>query len=156
MSKILPLYFLLIILACSSCSKPQKPSFKKVRDIEVDMISTSRISIKAKAVYHNPNQIGGLLTKTEVKVQANDIEVADITQTLDTPIPAGSDFEIPLNFETSPKKIFESDKGGIIGSVINAVANRKIELHYKGHATISLAGIPYRIPVDYKEEVGIK
>ena len=44
----------------------------------------------------------------------------------------------------------------VIGGLLNAVLDRKVDLHYAGTATIKIAGISYVVPVAYAEEVQIK
>lgn len=139
-----------------SCTGPQEPIFTGMENLKVDMISTGRITITGDAVYHNPNAIGGTLTATAINVTVNEVEAATIEQNVEIPVPAQSEFRVPLTFNTTPREIFNRDAGGLLGGVVNALVDKKVNVHYEGQITVKLAGISYTAPIEYEEEVKIK
>lgn len=150
------LFGISLISLVLSCTGPQEPIFTGMENLKVDMISTGRITITGDAVYHNPNAIGGTLTATSINVTVNEVEAATIDQNVEIPVPAQSEFRVPLTFNTTPREIFKRDAGGLLGGVVNALVDKKVKVHYDGQVTVKLAGIAYTAPIEYEEEVEIK
>jgi hypothetical protein len=145
--------FLLLVFFLSACSAPQEPIFLKINNIRSTNVSTRKITITAEAVYHNPNSVGGELSAIDVQVEVNGIDAAKIIQDVAIAVPARSEFSVPLTFDAAPLDIFENDRNGVIGGILNAALSRKVMLHYRGEVSMKIAGIPYRLPIDYEEEV---
>ncbi|MEL7423144.1 MAG: hypothetical protein AAFN81_09150 [Bacteroidota bacterium] len=136
-----------------ACSGPQEPVYKGFSDLNADMISTKRITLSGEAQYYNPNPFGGEVVSTDIKVTVNDIPAAEIEQTTSTPVPAEADFSLPLVCNIAPKTIFDNDRNGALGGIINAVLSRKADVHYQGEIVVKFAGVPITLPVDVEEEV---
>lgn len=145
--------YLLLILFTIACSGPQEPIFKKVDNIRSTSVSTKKVTITADAIYHNPNSLGGELSGIDIEVEVNGVNAAKIVQDVAIDVPANSEFIIPLTFDAAPKDIFENDKNGVIGGILNAALSRKVDVHYRGEVQMKIAGIPYTLPIDYEEEV---
>ena len=141
------------LLGLFNCSGPQEPVYKGFSELTADMISTKRITLAGEAHYYNPNALGGEVVSTDIKVIVNDIPAADIQQTTSIPVPAESDFSLPLVCNIAPKTIFENDRNGALGSIINAVLSKKVDVHYQGEIVVKFAGISFTLPVDVEEEV---
>ena len=136
-----------------NCSGPQEPVYKGFSDIKADMISTKRITLSGEAQYYNPNALGGEVVSTDIQVIVNDIPAADIQQTTSIPVPAESDFSLPLICNIEPKTIFENDRNGALGGIINAVLSKKVDVHYQGEIVVKFAGVSFALPVDVEDEV---
>ncbi|MEL6972609.1 MAG: hypothetical protein AAFZ63_23895 [Bacteroidota bacterium] len=147
------LVWLISMFTLVNCSGPQEPVYKGFSEINADMISTKRITLSGEAQYYNPNAFGGEVVSTDIQVVVNDIPAADIKQTTTIPVPAESDFSLPLVCNVAPKTIFENDRNGALGGIINAVLSRKVDVHYQGEIVVKFAGIPITLPVDVEEEV---
>ena len=146
-------FYFLLISTILGCSAPQEPIFKNFANIKTSNISTKKITITADALFHNPNTMGGEVTSTDIEVIVNDIPAGKINQDLAIPVPAGAAFSIPLTVNVSPKDIYENDRGGALGGIVNAVLKKKVDVHYKGTVKMKIAGFPYTLEVDYEEEV---
>jgi LEA14-like dessication related protein len=146
-------YFLLLVILFSACSAPQEPIFKNISNIRSTNISTKKITITAAAIYHNPNSVGGELSAIDIAVDVNGINTAKIVQDVAIKVPAQSEFSVPLTFDAAPLDIFENNRNGVIGGILNAALSRKVNLHYRGEVRMKIAGIPYTLPIDYEEEV---
>ncbi len=144
---------MLFIGAILGCSAPQKPVFKSFDNIKSTNISTKNITITADALFHNPNTMGGEVTATDIEVIANDVSAGRINQDLAIPIPARSAFSVPLTVTVSLKDIYENDRGGALGGIVNAVLKKRVDIHYKGTVKMKIAGFPYTLEVDYEEVV---
>ena len=147
------LFLLLLTLACS---QPQEPIYKGFEGLNANTISTKRITLSGEAVYHNPNAFGGEVVSTDIQVIVNDVPAATIQQEVSIPVPATAEFRLPLTCNVSPKEIYENDRNGALGGIINAVLTRKVDVQYKGEIVVKIAGINFSTPIDYEEEVEIK
>ena len=147
------LFLLLLTLACS---QPQEPIYKGFEGLKANTISTKRITLSGEAVYHNPNAFGGEVVSTDIQVIVNDVPAATIQQEVSIPVPATAEFRLPLTCNVSPKEIYENDRNGALGGIINAVLTRKVDVQYKGEIVVKIAGINFSTPIDYEEEVEIK
>jgi len=147
------LTYLLFISAILGCSAPQQPVFKSFANIKSKNVSTKNITITADALFHNPNTMGGEVTATDIEVIVNDVSAGKINQDLAIPVPAQAEFSIPLTVNVSPKDIYENDRNGALSGIINAVLNKKVDVHYKGTVKMNIAGFPYTLKVEYEEEV---
>ena len=149
------LLFLLFFCSLFACSGPSEPVFKRVANISVDQVKNGMVTISADALFHNPNPVGGTLEAIDIDVWANDTEVGKIEQSLRTEIKGNSEFEVPLKF-SFPLKEIAKNEGGLIGSLLTAVLNRKVDMEYKGALTVNVVGVHFDVPVDYEEEVTLK
>lgn len=147
------LTFLLFILGVAACSAPQEPIFIGFKDIKTTTISTKKITVTAQAQFHNPNTLAGEVTATDIEVMVNDVPAGNIEQDLTIPVAASSAFSIPLTFTMAPKDIYENDRNGALGGIINAVLTKKVNVHYLGTVKMKIAGFPYTLEVDHEEEV---
>ena len=145
--------FLLLISAILACNAPQEPVFKRFANIKSTNISTKNITITADALFQNPNTLGGEVTATDIEVIVNDVPAGKINQDLAIPVPANAEFIVPLTATISPKDIYDKDRGGALGGIVNAVLKKKVDVHYKGTVKMKIAGFPYTLKVDYEEEV---
>ena len=138
-----------------ACSQPMEPTFKEITSIEVEEIKGGNVTIAAEALYHNPNSLGGNLDGILIDVWANDNNIGKIDQELDVEIEANSEFTIPLVI-TFPLSELTKDQGSLLGGLLKAVLDKKVDMEYKGNLKLSLAGIPFKVPVEVEEEVIIK
>ena len=144
---------LLLTSVIFGCSAPQQPIFKSFSNIKSTNVSSKNITITANALFHNPNAMGGEVTATDIEVIINDVTAGKINQDLAIPVPANAAFSVPLTVTVSPKDIYENDRNGALGGIINAVLTKKVDVHYKGTVKMKIAGFPYTLDVDYEEEV---
>ena len=146
---------LLIFFVLFSCSKPQEPVFKRITNIEVQEIRGGSVTVAAQALYFNPNSIGGSLNTLEVDVWANENKIGTIDQDLDLAIQPNSDFTIPIVI-TFPLSELTKDQGNLIGGLIKAMLNKRVDMEYKGTLFVSLAGIRFKVPFEEEEAITIK
>jgi LEA14-like dessication related protein len=156
--KMMRTYLFLALLGTlfGACTRPQEPIFKRLAELKATKVSTREITISGQAVYHNPNALGLTLTATDIEVFIEDLPVAHIQQDLAIEVPAQAEFRVPLTFRAKPQDIYQNDRNGLIGGAINALLNKQVEVHYQGSITVSMAGINYEAPIDYREEVALR
>ncbi|RSC93080.1 LEA type 2 family protein [Tenacibaculum singaporense] len=149
------IYFLPFLLLIISCSVKQKPIFLKVDDIKLLSASTDTIRVGANAYFENPNDIGGKIATDEIKVLIDEVEVAQVSSK-EFKVPARKEFHIPLKVVIPSKRVFENNKNGILGGVLNSLINQRLKIHFKGDLKYKVLGFSHVYPVDKVENVKIK
>ncbi len=143
------------VLVATTCSKPQAPEFKNVKNVAVEELTLSNVTIKGDAVCFNPNGMGITIRATDIDVSANEVAVGKVTQELKTKVPANSDFSIPLVVSFPPKKLL-SKGSGLLGGLLSALSDQKVNMHYKGTITVEVLGVGIKVPLDEQQEVLLK
>ena len=82
----------------------------------------------------------------------NGAEIANVSSE-EFEIPARETFEIPMNVVIPSKKVFENNKNGVLGGLINSILNRSVEVQFKGDLRYKVLGFSNVYPVDKTEEI---
>lgn len=145
------------LIALSACSGLSAPSFVGMEEVKIRSAGVKTMKFVGKAVYNNPNPIGGTLVHTNIKIFVDDVEVTEIDQENKTAIPANSDFQIPVEFSFNPKVLVNNEKLKV-GKLLRRILKDGIDVKYDGTVTISIKGIEFDVPIHYKEKVsyGVK
>ena len=146
------LYFMTLFLLIASCAIQKKPIFIKVDNIEILSYERDTVRLKAEAFFKNPNDIGGKLSTDSIFVFVNGAKLARVTSA-SFKIPARKEFAIPMLVEIPTKRIFESNKNGILGGLLNSVLNKSIKVQFKGDLKYKVLGYSNIYPIDKTEEI---
>lgn len=104
-------------------------------------------------VIHNPNAFALQLSKADLKAYVDDVEIATIIQQYDTEMPAQSDFNMPIDVKMDLKKLYGDEPIAAIGKALQVMADRKLDVRFKGNIKAGSASVKLTIPVDQVEEV---
>lgn len=148
-------FFIVLIVITVSCSIKKKPVFLKVDNFEIISLASDTIRLKASAFFENPNDIGGKLATDEIKVLIDGVEVAQVSSD-EFKIPARKEFIIPLKVVIPTKKVFDNNKNGILGGLINSFLSKKIKVQFKGDLKYKVFGYSDSYSIDKTEEIKIK
>lgn len=146
------LYFTLLIILISSCSVNKQPTFIKVDKVKVTSFSGDTIRLKAEAFFTNPNDVGGKISTDEIKVIVNGAEVAQVSSE-EFKVPARKNFTIPLVVVIPARKVFENNKNGILGGLLNSFLKKSIQVQFKGDIKYKVFGYSNVYPVDQIQEI---
>ncbi|WP_298756554.1 LEA type 2 family protein [uncultured Psychroserpens sp.] len=146
---------LTVSLVCFNCSVNEKPLFVAIEDIKLDESTSKTITLKANAIFQNPNDVGGQLESDNISVYVNDVKVAHVSSE-SFKVPAKKEFTIPLKVKVDTDSILRSDNKNILGNILNSVINKEIKVQYKGDIIYKTLGFSYTYPVDETEMVKIK
>jgi hypothetical protein len=149
-SKILVAAFLLVSsMLTISCERPSEDIvLRNIKDVVVD--ATTEPTLKANAVFFNPNKAHGRLKKIKIDIYVNGKKAGHVDQTLRMAIPSRAEFTVPLEVKLAIKEL------GFMDTVLGLIGGKKFEVHYEGFLKLSYHGLPIKIPVDYKDEVKIR
>lgn len=130
------------------------PEFKGMRNLKIDHVSKEKISVSAEVELYNPNRAACELQAMNIDCFANGKKVANVSQNFSARIAGQSHFQIPLNISFSPKEVFNLKD--LLGSVISTLTTRKVDLEFRGNASVVVSGVTFPVPVDYEEELPVK
>lgn len=149
------IYFLGIVLILSNCTVKKKPTFIKVDSVEFLSLRNDTIHLRALAYFKNENDIGGKIATDAINVSIDGTNVAKVSSE-EFKVPANKEFSIPLNVAIPSEKIFENNKNGILGGILNAVINNSIKVQFKGKIRYKVLGFSNVYEVNKTEEIKIK
>jgi hypothetical protein len=149
------LIFFGIFFVFYSCSVKKIPVFLKLADVKIINIASDTIRLGVNAYFNNPNDVGGKIFTDDIKVLVNEVEVAQVTSDV-FKIPARKDFTIPLKVAIPTKRVFENNKNGILGGLLNSILNKSVKVQFKGTLQYVFLGFKKEFIVDKIEEIYIK
>ncbi len=149
------LYFFGLLLLMYSCSVREKPVFIKVDNIKLISFASDTIRLNADAFFENPNDVGGKISTDEIKVIVNDTEVAQVSSD-EFNVPARKEFSVPLKLVIPTKRIFENNKNGILGGLINSIFKKSVKIQLKGDIKYNVYGFSSTYPIDTTQDLKIK
>ncbi len=141
--------FFFVVLLAAACDKPdQEIVLRQIRDVVVD--ASSDPTLKANAIFFNPNRVRGRLRKIAVEIYVNGKKAASVNQKMKTKIPANAEFTVPIEVQLALKEL------GFMDTLLGVFGGKTFEIEYKGSLRLSYHGLPVRVPVDYKDKVRIR
>lgn len=146
---------LLLILLTTSCAIKKKPEFIKIDGIELVEANSRTLTLKAEALFNNPNVVGGRLNTEGVNVFVNDM-LMGIVSAEEFKVPAKNSFKIPLQIKINTKDLLSKDPNGFLSGLLNSVLNKNLKVTYKGVIQFKALGFSYKYPIDKTETVKIK
>jgi LEA14-like dessication related protein len=150
------IFISLLIGFTSGCSKkPESPNFIKLENVKVVSTGLTKVVLSGDAVFNNPNAVSGELTKTNIHIRVNDIDITDIDQEVSITIPKNSNFTVPVYFSFNPKQL-SSENNGFLKNAIKSFINKEITVEYQGDITVKVLGISFDAPIAYTETVSLR
>ncbi len=141
--------FVPVITLIAGCERPQEDiQLRTIRDVVVD--ATTDPTLKANAVFYNPNKMRGKLKNIDVEIFVNGKKAANVKQRYNEKIPARSEFTIPLQVNLAMKEL------GTMETLWGLIGGKKFEVRYKGSIRLSYKGVPFSVPVDYKDDIRVR
>jgi hypothetical protein len=147
-------YFLSLFLLIYSCSVKKSPVFINVDDVKLISFASDTVRLHANAYFQNPNNVRGKISTDEIKVIVNGVEMAKVYAD-DFIVPAINEFLIPLKVVIPTKRIFENNKNGILGGLINSILAKKVKVQFKGNLKYTVFGFQKEFLIDKTEEIKI-
>jgi hypothetical protein len=146
---------IILFIGVFGCSISKKPVFLKVDDVQVVSVQSDTIRLKANAYFKNPNDVGGKIATDQIKVIVNGAELAQVSSE-EFKVPSRKDFTIPLSVVIPAKQVFENNRNGIMGGLINTLLNKTIKVQFKGDLKYKVLGFSKVYPVDKTQEIKLK
>lgn len=148
-SKVLALVLTAVLVVLAGCTRPEEAVvLRQIRDVVVD--ATTDPVLKANAIFYNPNNMRGKLKKINVEIFVDGKKAATINQHLKSVIPARNEFSIPLEVKISLKEL------GFMDTLLGVLGGKRFEVRYEGVLKFTYRGVPFQVPVKYKDEIRLR
>ncbi|MBC3848040.1 LEA type 2 family protein [Winogradskyella echinorum] len=135
-----------------NCTVTEQPEFIGLENIKVVNSNIQSITLKADALFINPNDVGGSLKTDDLKVYINETEVATVVSD-EFDVPSKKNFTIPLIVSVATDSIIDKKSlGGLLGSLIS----QKLKVQYKGDIKYKVLGYSSTYSVDETQELKVK
>jgi LEA14-like dessication related protein len=133
---------------------PQMPAFINLNNVAISNANTTKTILTGDAIFNNPNPINGKLTKTNIHIKVNDVDITDIEQDVSIDVPKNSNFIVPVSFSFNPQQLLEENEG-FLKNVLKSFVNKELKIDYKGTVTVEVMGVSFAVPVEYSENVSL-
>ena len=93
------LMILSLTLLLGACTAPENPSFNKLEKVKFNSLSIKKpysVTLKADAVFNNPNALGAQISAMDFDVYINQKKTTHIRQDVSVKVSAQSDFTLPI------------------------------------------------------------
>lgn len=142
------LMLLLLAGILQSCHKPDEDIvLKQVRDVVAD--ATSEPTLRAEAVFFNPNNMSGRLKNIDVEIFVNGKKAGKVEKAYTIRIPANGEFSVPLEVKLNMKEI------GTLDTILGMIGGRKFDIKYVGNLRLTYHGFPVKVPIDHKSQIRV-
>jgi LEA14-like dessication related protein len=139
----------IVFTLLTACQKPnERIVLREIREVVLD--ADTDPTLRANAIFYNPNDMHGRLKKIEVVIFVNGKKAAHVDQRLKTIIPAKGEFKVPLEVKLSIKEL------GFMDTLLGVLGGKKFEVRYEGKLKLTYRGIPFSVPVNYKDELSVR
>lgn len=148
-------FLLILCILFSACSSPEYPEFREMKNVKFKSFSLNNgasVTLKADAIFFNPNAIGANVTEVDLDMYVEDKKVTNIRQDVSAKMKANSEFTLPLDFNVPLKEVYKDLKP----SLGNLLKKRKINYRMDGTLKVGLGNIEISIPVDYAGEEDVR
>jgi LEA14-like dessication related protein len=145
----------LVLAFTSGCSyTPKTPDFINLKNVQVSAVNINKVVLRGDAIFNNPNPVAGTLTKTNIHIKVNEVDITDIEQSTSIEVPKNSEFTVPVTFSFNPK-LLSSENEGFFKSALKNFLNKELTVDYAGDVTIEVLGIGFDVPVAYTQQVSL-
>jgi hypothetical protein len=133
-----------------SCGPKEPVVFKGVKNLAVDIGADGKPVLKGDVYFYNPNKTKMKLKDVNVMVLVDGEKSAEVDQHLNFPVPAKSDFSVPITATLTLKE------NGLLNTVFGLLGGKKYEVVFNGYIRIGVHGIAIKVPVSQKQEIKLR
>ncbi len=144
---ILLLAFSIAIVGMNSCAI-QEVSVGKPKDIKVNNISFSGISISGKIPINNPNKFGFNVNKIKLDISMNDIPIGCLNKKERIHIKPNSNNAYQINYDASFKDVVKDPI-----ALTNALTKGSATVKLSGYVKVSKFIISKKVKVEHQENI---
>ena len=149
-------YFLLSlsVLLLTACVKPEKPKFKGLDNVHIEILDDKMVHVDGDAIFFNPNEVELTVVGADIELEVEDTKVGTVTENTERVIPPQSDFEIPVEIDVPLNVLFDNPLQ-MLGEAMSMFGGKKYKVRYFGTVSVKVMGLTMDIPVDKTKEVPI-
>jgi hypothetical protein len=146
------LILLTVFLTLSSCKVNEVPEFISVKNIEVTESTSKLITLKADALFNNPNDVSGELETEDLMILVNGNTIAHVSSKK-FKVPAKKEFTVPLIAKIPADSLYSNTN---LGNLIGSLFTKKIKVQYKGDIKYKVFGFTHIYAVDKTDTIKLK
>lgn len=150
---------ILLMCLCSilmlGCSQLEKPELKDIKNLRLAEMNADYWTIKADALIHNPNAIGGKIGTTSIEVFVNDSSIGMVDHLEVSKLSANEDSMIPIEMRFEPKEFRKNFLGKLV-KAIDILTNKQMNIHLKGDIGVVVGQKQFSLPLDFEKDVPVK
>lgn len=148
----------IIILSFNACNVQKlSPEFRGFENVKLKNISTTDTEVTANVVLYNPNKMKIVLLNTKVDVYANELKLSEIIHDQQSVLAKKAEIRIPVVIHFKLTDLVKKDNSimDVIQSAVNAYKDKSVQFKFVGNAQFKVAGLPFNVPVNHVEKIGI-
>lgn len=138
-------------LLLGSCTKPEAPDFKGIKNLKVNVQGLNNARINGDAIFFNPNDRQITLKQVDVEVSVEGQKVKDISREYDITAEPNSDVSVPIDVTLSLKDL----NMNLLSTAMSMLNGAEKKIRYKGKARVKMYGVSFSVPFDYEDDVNI-
>ncbi len=138
-------------LLLASCTKPEAPDFKGIKNLKVNVQGLNSARINGDAIFFNPNDRQITLKQVDVEVSVEGQKVKDISRKYDITAEPNSDVAVPIDVTLS----LEDLNMNLLSTAMSMLNGAEKKIRYKGKARVKMYGVSFSVPFDYEDDVNI-
>jgi hypothetical protein len=148
MKRILILWLASSLTACHFTS----PEFRKIEDLKLNVVSSNKIIINAKARFHNPNKTNIIkISAIELNAKANDKIIGKVSNhNLQKPIYKDKEILFPFDLEVNPMSLVSN-----INNIMDMISGKSFILDLNGFVETKLFIFKKRTKVTHQESIDL-
>lgn len=147
------LRYLLVLCTCvlaSSCLPKESVQLVDVLNLKLVPTPGGDPVLEGDAVFFNPNKSRMKLKSIKVDVFVDEKKSAVADHELNIAVRGNSEFTVPLKVQLQMKDI------GLMDALKSLFGGKTYQVHFVGTLKVNVNGLPFRVPIDHREEFKIK
>jgi LEA14-like dessication related protein len=142
--------FLLLLLFAVSCLPKNAIELRDVRNLQLNKGEGGFPVLVGDAVFYNPNSSRMKLKQIKVDVFVDEKKSARVDHELNIVARGNSEFTVPLTVQLEMKDI------GLLDAIKSIFGGKTYQIRYLGDLKVNVNGIPFKVPIDHKEEFKLR
>lgn len=142
--------FILLLLLAVSCLPKNSIELRDVRNLQLNKGEGGYPVLVGDAVFYNPNSARMKLKQIKVDVFVDGKKSARVDHELRIVARGNSEFTVPLTVQLEVKDI------GLLDAIKSIFGGKTYQIHYLGDLKVNVNGIPFKVPIDHKEEFKLR
>ena len=143
----------MLVISLVSCESIVDPTFEGLDNVKLEEVSTQNLIVTADMVINNPNAFALDLAEAELSAIVEEIQIAKISQIINTQMPAKKDFRLPVRINMDLSQLYKEDPLGAISKGLKIMSDKQIQVLFQGEIKAGKGKALFSVPIDQLEMV---
>ena len=149
---LLALLTISLFISCKNLTL-EEPTLERIEDVDINEMSKERIDMNANLIINNPNGVKLDLASADLNVLVDNVIIANIKQTVDSTMPANSEFKLPVKITMDLAKLYKENPLAALTKGLQIMSDKKLEIQLKGNIKAGKGVAKLTVAVDQVELV---